>query len=862
MNKEESATWPLVTSSDQSEISSQDEDEKQNYKLLKRTGSNDSVCEINNSKEYRKLKQFRKTNRKKKSRSRCCVGCLCCFKGNTGYVVGSPEDEIKISEDMSPTTKVQHHNKQILTEMRTQNFDVIRFATYRTACKLRFIQKKTSLSVVDIWNIIEAFRENGLNTLEPESELNSSRVEAVLNSIYVHLNKRLPLSQQVDSHQCVQMLLNWLVGAFDSVGRGKIKVFSLKVALSHMCAGKLVDKLRYVFTQISDSSGCLIRSRFIDYLKDLLALPTAVFEGPSFGYNDTACRSCFDNRTQINVNDFLNALMADPGPQCLMWLPILNKMAHVENVFHPVQCEGCHRESFMGFRYKCQRCYNYQLCQDCFWRGRTSGNHGNDHEMKEYTTYKSPAKQIGHALKKSLKCVPKSNAHVPQFPNTPEKKLDLSYIIPPTPVPVRNGYHETSIVTSQSPDVLSIDSGNSPQSPSKLTESLNSMCIDDEHRLIARYAARLAADTKDAARSPTEINFSLDTNKAQRELIIQLESKNREIMREIQRLRAEQEAHAKSTADAQYNPTLLAELRLLRQRKDELESRMQTLQESRKELMVQLEGLMKLLKTNPTSPRSTLNGSTRSHVSQSQSFAGPITIRSQSMSDCPGNVPTSPGMESSTLSGVGGEVQEAFSQPSSAGNVRLLRNDLLCAADSVTSAMSSLVKELNSEQSCSDDDDDNGEAEANVEMADAYVTKTQEDMDSWQQEVLKRLDQEQDFIAQLRKRRQHSNSSSIIQSDNENDNSIPMDMTSSYVKTDDSSVVTDNDSCTKSDGDEEDDSELYDNHPKELPNRMTSSTFSTDEESFLQSDAESYIRTDEEDNDNDWEESMKRWANR
>lgn len=23
--------------------------------------------------------------------------------------------------------------------------------------------------------------------------------------------------------------------------------------------------------------------------------------------------------------------MADPGPQCLMWLPILNKMAHVEN---------------------------------------------------------------------------------------------------------------------------------------------------------------------------------------------------------------------------------------------------------------------------------------------------------------------------------------------------------------------------------------------------------------------------------------------------------------------------------------------------------------------------------------------------
>ena len=67
-------------------------------------------------------------------------------------------------------------------------------------------------------------------------------------------------------------------------------------------------------------------------------------------------------------------------------------------------------------------------------------------------------------------------------------------------------------------------------------------------------------------------------------------------MREIQRLRLEQEAYAAENEEAQYNPTLLTELRLLRQRKDELEGRMQALQESRKELMVQLESLMKLLK--------------------------------------------------------------------------------------------------------------------------------------------------------------------------------------------------------------------------------------------------------------------------
>lgn len=33
---------------------------------------------------------------------------------------------------------------QLLQEMRQQNFDSIRFSSYRTACKLRFIQKKVN----------------------------------------------------------------------------------------------------------------------------------------------------------------------------------------------------------------------------------------------------------------------------------------------------------------------------------------------------------------------------------------------------------------------------------------------------------------------------------------------------------------------------------------------------------------------------------------------------------------------------------------------------------------------------------------------------------------------------------------------
>lgn len=53
--------------------------------------------------------------------------------------------------------------------------------------------------------------------------------------------------------------------------------------------------------------------------------------------------------------------------------------------------------------------------------------------------------------------------------------------------------------------------------------------------------------------------------------------------------------------------------------------------------------------------------------------------------------------ESVTLSGLGGDVHMAFSQSSaSAVNVKNTRNDLLSAADSITGAMSALVKELSS----------------------------------------------------------------------------------------------------------------------------------------------------------------------
>lgn len=287
------------------------------------------------------------------------------------------------SGSQGPSADYRH----LMAELKAQNFDVMKFSSYRTACKLRFVQKRLSLHLVDIWNVIEAFRENGMNTLEPRMDISISRLEALVTSIYFQLNKRLPSTQQIDLDQCTSLLLNWLMSTYDSEESGKVRVFAVKVALATMCSGKLMDKLRYIFSLICDANGHLVQSKFADFIKEVLSVPCSVHESPTFGYKDSLPSSIFDGQSKVTVNDFLDVIMSDPAPPCLVWLPLLHRLASVENVLHPVQCDGCNREAFLGFRYKCQKCYNYQLCQDCFWRGRVSGSHTSQHEMKEYTHY-------------------------------------------------------------------------------------------------------------------------------------------------------------------------------------------------------------------------------------------------------------------------------------------------------------------------------------------------------------------------------------------------------------------------------------------------------------------------------------------
>lgn len=185
---------------------------------------------------------------------------------------------------------------------------------------------------------------------------------------------------------------------------------------------------------------------------------------------------------------------------------------------------------------------------------------------------------------------------LPRFPEQPEKTLNLSHIVPPSPLPSHNGFSDGGIpgVYDRNSTLDSRATGRSLDSAgASLTRHAQSN--DEEHRLIARYAARLAQENRGGSQPPNQtiisdggsgigaggggggMQMNVDNSRQQRELIAQLESKNKEIMREIARLRKQQE----SEQNTQESPALMSELRALRQRKGELEGHLGVLQDSR-----------------------------------------------------------------------------------------------------------------------------------------------------------------------------------------------------------------------------------------------------------------------------------------
>ena len=166
--------------------------------------------------------------------------------------------------------------------------------------------------------------------------LSLNHLTLFFTSIYTNLNKRLPLSRQIlHIENCVHSAIAWFLYVYKN-DHASIRFISFRVLLILLCTGKLVDKIRHLFTpclSASISSNTLTYGKIDELLHEILALPHALQEISHSAYCKSYAQSIFSHiSSPITLNDFLDLLMHhNTISTCLQWLILFHRLISVEN---------------------------------------------------------------------------------------------------------------------------------------------------------------------------------------------------------------------------------------------------------------------------------------------------------------------------------------------------------------------------------------------------------------------------------------------------------------------------------------------------------------------------------------------------
>ncbi|GAB1606543.1 dystrophin-like isoform X2, partial [Argonauta hians] len=268
-------------------------------------------------------------------------------------------------------------------------FNNIRFAAYRTAMKLRYLQQKLNLDLVPIDKVRNVFKQHGC----PQGEdplLNCHDLNEILRDLFADCqHPRLDKNTNIRSSDLIQ---NFILNLYDRQRRGVVHALSVKTALAAMCGGQLGEKYKYFYEEISDPSTFIDCSVLSSFLVALMRIPDSIQEGIAYGgLNSTpALESCLqmsDCKYGISEDMFYAWLYKEP--QTLVWLPTLHRIVTTESVKHEVKCSICKDFPIIGFRYRCLKCFKFDICQQCFFMGKTKGKHKLKHPLKEFCSVAS-----------------------------------------------------------------------------------------------------------------------------------------------------------------------------------------------------------------------------------------------------------------------------------------------------------------------------------------------------------------------------------------------------------------------------------------------------------------------------------------
>ncbi|XP_077443822.1 utrophin isoform X2 [Stigmatopora argus] len=486
----------------------------------------------------------------------------------------------------------------------------VRFSAYRTAMKIRRLQKALCLDLLDLSVAQNTF---GQHKLSNNHQLMSvPDVINCLTSIYDGLEQEH--KDLVNVPLCVDMCLNWLLNVYDTGRSGKIRVMSMKIGLLSLCKGHLEEKYKYLFSQTASAGDTCDQRQLGLLLHEAIQIPKQLGEVAAFGGSniEPSVRSCFQhatNKVELEPRQFVDWMHLEP--QSMVWLPVLHRVAAAETAKHQAKCNICKECPIVGFRYRSLKHFNYDVCQSCFFSGRTAKGHKLNYPMVEYCTPTTSGEDM-RDFTKVLKNKFRSKKYFAKHPR-------LGYLPVQTVLEGDNMETPVTLISmcpeqyelSQSPHLSHDDThsrieqyasrlaqmersnGSLPTDSSSATGSM-----DDEHALILQYCQTLGGEVspRSQPQSPAQILHAVEREeRGELERVInRLEEEQRSLQREYEQLK-DQQRGAQVSPPPPDEADLLAEAKLLRQHKGRLEARMHILEDHNKQLESQLHRLRQLL---------------------------------------------------------------------------------------------------------------------------------------------------------------------------------------------------------------------------------------------------------------------------
>uniref|UniRef100_A0A803XWU3 Dystrophin n=1 Tax=Meleagris gallopavo TaxID=9103 RepID=A0A803XWU3_MELGA len=490
----------------------------------------------------------------------------------------------------------------------------VRFSAYRTAMKLRRLQKALCLDLLNLSAACDALDQHNLK--QNDQPMDILQIINCLTTIYDRLEQEH--NNLVNVPLCVDMCLNWLLNVYDTGRTGRIRVLSFKTGVVSLCKAHLEDKYRYLFKQVASSTGFCDQRRLGLLLHDSIQIPRQLGEVASFGGSniEPSVRSCFqfaNNKPEIEAALFLDWMRLEP--QSMVWLPVLHRVAAAETAKHQAKCNICKECPIIGFRYRSLKHFNYDICQSCFFSGRVAKGHKMHYPMVEYCTPTTSGEDVRDFAKHPrMGYLPVQTVLEGDNMETPASSPQLSH----DDTHSRIEHYASRLAEMENTNGSYLNDSISPN------ES-----IDDEHLLIQHYCQSLNQESPlSQPRSPAQILISLESEERGEleRILADLEEENRNLQAEYDRLKQQHDHKGLSplpsppemmpvSPQSPRDAELIAEAKLLRQHKGRLEARMQILEDHNKQLESQLHRLRQLLEQPQADAK--VNGTTLSSPSTS-----------------------------------------------------------------------------------------------------------------------------------------------------------------------------------------------------------------------------------------------------